>query len=796
MTYANGCVYIGEWADDQPSGRGKMTYADGSVFDGKFVNGVGIRQEAYLRAKIKEYAVSLDDDDGNDGSDIVKNFDSSTKSPPPPPPSPRLLLPAQTETTIDETMKQSDSLLKDVPFPKVGVRISVFFEFIANNGGYDRFENLTTGDVTDGEAAGFVLKATQELKCSYCELLEYKNHSDVGIATVFISHACGQNFLDVVSALDNHFKDTPDIFVWFSSFSNNQHLTPDLPFEWFTSTFMSAIEEFGHTVMVLAPWNDPIPFTRAWCLFEIYSTVATKSNFEVAMSEYEREGFIKSISNDSSLFYKMLADIDVNKSQSWLPDDLARIKHVAEAEVGLENLNFIVKDKMREWVEATFKHATEHNDGGEHNYNEDKLEKMMAYTDNLDATGQHKSSLELCQKCLAGYLSLPGCTADDIRLAKVYNMLAIAQMGIGKVNDALPNYHKSLDIYISNGESASANVGTLYNNIANAYATEKQIDEALPFYMKCLSIRLARGENHIDICEIYNNIGVAYLKKREYDLALEYHNKGLTIALSLGANHNHVGASYCNLANVYRGQKKYDLALEHFQKSLVISRTLGSNHPDVGAAYANIGATYRQQKKYELAIESLQKAMSIFLKLGAEHPLVLELKPYIARCENEQENADMVDAIRLSLLPIDSDNTPPPTTTNTSITNDDDFENHLDFLVAIGAFPQEEINAVKAVISIYGPEHPLVIETKQNIRLGFAEIQGKHPLAIETKQSAISTGEGGRVAVGFEGCENDQENADMVEAIRLSLLPIDSDNTPPTTTTNTSITNDDDLRTI
>ena len=32
-------------------------------------------------------------------------------------------------------------------------------------------------------------------------------------------------------------------------------------------------EQIDHTVLVLAPWDDPIPLTQAWCLWEIYSTL-------------------------------------------------------------------------------------------------------------------------------------------------------------------------------------------------------------------------------------------------------------------------------------------------------------------------------------------------------------------------------------------------------------------------------------------------------------------------------------------------------------------------------------------
>jgi hypothetical protein len=74
--------------------------------------------------------------------------------------------------------------------------------------------------------------------------------NEVNAATVFISHAWKYTFLDVIDALVNHFQSTPDIIIWFDLFSNNQHKAIDLDFHWWCNTFKSAIQAFGHTVMV------------------------------------------------------------------------------------------------------------------------------------------------------------------------------------------------------------------------------------------------------------------------------------------------------------------------------------------------------------------------------------------------------------------------------------------------------------------------------------------------------------------------------------------------------------------
>jgi hypothetical protein len=145
------------------------------------------------------------------------------------------------------------------PFPKLGVKLQVFDEFMEKCGGYEEVKNLTTTQI---RYKFLTQKSILPTKTSYCDYLQSINHPGVGIATVFISHAWKYKFVDVLDALQHQFRDNKDTFVWFDLFSNNQNLTKVLDFEWWTGTFKSAIRQFGHTVVVLAPWDDPEPLKR------------------------------------------------------------------------------------------------------------------------------------------------------------------------------------------------------------------------------------------------------------------------------------------------------------------------------------------------------------------------------------------------------------------------------------------------------------------------------------------------------------------------------------------------------
>jgi hypothetical protein len=158
--------------------------------------------------------------------------------------------------------------------PKHGVKLSFIDEFINSCGGPSKLNGLTTTEIKEK----FILPMTEQHKCSLNDLLrEIKHPAYHEKADVFVSHAWKYEFVKVVDILKHHFTARPDVVIWFDVFSINQHQETSLDYGWWATTFRNAIAEFGHTVMVLMPWDDPIPLKRAWCLFELFCTHDTGS---------------------------------------------------------------------------------------------------------------------------------------------------------------------------------------------------------------------------------------------------------------------------------------------------------------------------------------------------------------------------------------------------------------------------------------------------------------------------------------------------------------------------------------
>ena len=109
--------------------------------------------------------------------------------------------------------------------------------------------------------------------------------------------------------------------------------------------------DFRHTVIILAPFSDPIPFTRGWCLFEIYCTIITESKLEIAMSETHTNEFFDLMRKDVHRNIKdMLSTIDAERSECFKVEDKERIFDVVRKEIGFNKINSMVFNQLRNWV--------------------------------------------------------------------------------------------------------------------------------------------------------------------------------------------------------------------------------------------------------------------------------------------------------------------------------------------------------------------------------------------------------------------------------------------------------------
>ena len=458
-----------------------------------------------------------------------------------------------------------------LPFPIEGLKLSFiliyFYELCGNRSGLN---GKTTSDVNEV----YQKKFTESSRVSFCEYLkrDKQHRSAVGKATVFVSHAWKYEFLEVMDALKNHFHSEPDVIIWFDVFSVNQHADV-VDFEWWCTAFKSAIREFSRTVMVLAPWHDPIPLKRGWCLFELYCTIVTASSFEVAMSKASTAAFLKDITRAPIVsINRMLATINVEKSDCFKPEDKARIFALVLQEVSVSQINSMIFDRMRAWVVDCAEAARL--------TRPDDLDLLAAVAALYQQQGRYDLAEPLSLTCLerrrAGLGSHPLVLSAMNSLATVYKCR-------GSFSLAEPLFLECLEKQRERIGYWHPDTLLTMNNIAHLYFQQGEHQKAEPLYLSCLEKRrIVLGEAHPDTLESLNNSAALYDSQGRYDMAEPLYGECVaTRKRKLGEAHPDTLLSMHNLAVLYRNKGDRAKAESLFRHCLEQRRTLlGEGHPD------------------------------------------------------------------------------------------------------------------------------------------------------------------------------------------------------------------------
>jgi tetratricopeptide (TPR) repeat protein len=468
---------------------------------------------------------------------------------------------------------------RNCPVPKLGIKISFFQKFIADLGGEEIFTEMTTMDVCDR----FVKPATEEQSISYCDYLKIRelNAHYVDTAQAFISHAWKFPFLDVVHALEDHFQHALDTVIWFDLFSNNQHEAPHLDFEWWSTTFKSTIGQFEHVVMVLSPWDDPIPLKRVWCLFELYCAVDSKSHFEVAMTRSEQERFINGLLEDGSLtsYLKMLGTINVERSDASNPQDRALIFEAIRASIGFQQLNRTVFQCLRRWV----------------------LQAAHTFADREPKDTERYLGIQ----CIIAALYLEQGQQD--RAEEMFGYVRRARLE--KFGE---EHYETIRVSMA---------------LANVYRLKGRYDESEALFKHGLEVQTRKlGADHVDTLRITFSLANIYRVQRRYQEAENYFIQGLAKQRELlGDDHQNVLLTTINLAATYQAHGRHQDAHRLFQDCLAKQQVVfGPDHPDTLRTTSSLANSFMSLGEFDQA-ESLYQHVWEKQKilLGESNPITL-----------------------------------------------------------------------------------------------------------------------------------------------------------------------------
>lgn len=173
----------------------------------------------------------------------------------------------------------------------------------------------------------------------------------VAPATAFVSHAWKYEFAStVVDVMEQHAKKKKKCYFWFDLFTNDQNVIASKDFNWFSNTFRNSIRDIGQVLLVLSPWNDPMPIRRAWCLFEIATALEDEVALSIYLPECEIDLMKAAVLKHNTCLINTLADIDAENAEAKTVQDRNMIFDVIRnSQGGFTELNDHVRTNLRAW---------------------------------------------------------------------------------------------------------------------------------------------------------------------------------------------------------------------------------------------------------------------------------------------------------------------------------------------------------------------------------------------------------------------------------------------------------------
>jgi tetratricopeptide (TPR) repeat protein len=475
----------------------------------------------------------------------------------------------------------------NVDLPKSGIKLSYLAKC------FSVVPEMTTQQVCDK----LMKPLTNDHKCSFCEYVSKTDPSAVGLAKVFISHSWSGRFLDLIEALQEQFKDERDVLIWLDVVSLNQHEKIKMKVDWLTGTLRNWIKEFNRTVMVLAPWSDPVPLTRGWCIWEIYCSIDTGADFRVAMSQECESQFIRDLKQGPDLVInQMLGTINSEKSKCFDDDDKDAIHEAVRVSVGFTAINDLIFERMRSWI----------------------VEKAENYVRSVQQ-----------RKTFVDFAAID--VSDDDEVLESQKILGLLYENQGKYERAESIFKECLDKWSNKYGPHSEHVLSIMHDLARCHEKQGQYAASEKLFSECLeSGKKVYGPNHVyvGLVSLLNSFGVLCLANGNYSKAesLFLECRGKEEALEEGKNSIITMQCTHNLALLYCKQGRFDLAeplaLESFENK---KRFLKEDHPLTLESMSVLTEVYADLRKFDLAesfaLECFGKSKS---RLGMSHLTTLK----------------------------------------------------------------------------------------------------------------------------------------------------------------------------
>ena len=179
-----------------------------------------------------------------------------------------------------------------MPATMIGVSLQFLKRFISRREVGERTTEQVNFEIV--KPASAAAGPTGEQGCAYVDMLRGQDSHDLGLSTVFVSHAWKYPFHILVQAIETwetdprYFRQRSGSKYWIDIFCKNQHdVVPSEVDKEFITSIESAWDVYSNLpqlLFVVHPWPDPVALSRIWCLFELQTGLIHQSRLHFQMS--------------------------------------------------------------------------------------------------------------------------------------------------------------------------------------------------------------------------------------------------------------------------------------------------------------------------------------------------------------------------------------------------------------------------------------------------------------------------------------------------------------------------------
>ncbi|KAL1496380.1 hypothetical protein AB1Y20_016335 [Prymnesium parvum] len=381
----------------------------------------------------------------------------------------------------------------------------------------EQYASLLPGLTVADAITSLVLPLTLSPRCSLAHALSRRKATDesgaplTAAATVFFVYSDKMLLADLLEAVEAYAAEQEElggVYVWLSLFCSNFHRAAELPLLWHLSTFKAGLKAIGATCMLAAPWDEPLPLKRSWCLLamQLSLSVGNKVSFALTAKEgaaldeallADMENVLKKLEAGGASGWRKAAETSVEAHKALVDQAIAR------HEGGWDELFSKLLELLHRWVLSRAKELLQGLD--------DAARKSSSMVDHiaklLQDFGQFEEAEPLCREVVEARKERLGANhADTIEAVNNHAMLLHQ---LGKLEDAEPLSKAKLD-------SCRRTLGDRHPDTITAIDTHSQLlsdlgklDEALPLKRESLAEkRRTLGNKHPDTLLSVNNLAV------------------------------------------------------------------------------------------------------------------------------------------------------------------------------------------------------------------------------------------------------------------------------------------------